>query len=295
MTHRRLARGPMLHGELRAAHAAGVVRIRAVDAELQSLLARRRSCLDELESIRRRVDLRYSRRHGRRRPMVDEPPMPPELPDARPLHGVELRAVAVRLLRQHGRHRLRDLHGLLHCYGYAVAGPRPVKDLADAMGYEVRCGRVRRVERGVYEAEPLGDEVPYPRWLGPRPEPADPLPWSEPVSAPGPPLIDPVLAEDPVLWSGGGHREPVGEPSDRAAPDDAVPGERATLEHPIAHPLTPDDVGSDSVPNRTPRRRDRPDARRSRPAAGSEGGPGGTGAAPGTGPPAAPGAPDRPP
>lgn len=295
MTHRRFARGPMLHGELRAAHAAGIVRIRQVDTELDALLERRRSCLDELESIRRRVDRRYSQRHGRRRPMVDEPPMPPELPDARPLHGVELRAVAIRLLRQHGRHRLRDLHGLLHCYGYTVAGPHPVKDLADAMGYETRRGRARRVERGVYEAEPLDEEVPYPRWLGPRPEPGDPLPWSEPVTEPGPPLIDPIVAEDPVLWSGGGHPDPVAEPVDPGAPEGAPSAGAAIPEPSAPHQPSPDGMGSDSAPNRTPPGGEHIGAGGVRsPAALSEGARD-TGEAPGPLSPDAPHAPDRPP
>jgi len=254
--HRRFARGPTLHHELKEAHATAMVRLRAVDAELQELLVDRRSCLDELEGLRSRVDRRYGTRHGgRRRPLVDEPPVPPTPPDALPLFGTDLRAVAIRLLRRHGAHRLRDLHGLLHCYGYAVAGPHPVKDLADAMGYEVRCGRARRVARGVYEAEPHGDDVPYPRWLGAQPEDRLPLPWSEPVTEPGPPLVDPPVAEDPVLWSGGGYPDPPAPGPDRPAePTSAPPAPPALPDGIGPHPEPPPDgVGSDSVPNRTPR------------------------------------------
>lgn len=250
MHQRRYARGPTLHRELKQAHATAMVRLRAVDADLEELLAERRACLEVLEALRVRVDRRYGTRHGgRRRPRVDEPPVPPTPPDALPLHGTDLRAVAIRLLRRHGAHRLRDLHGLLHCYGYSVAGPHPVKDLADAMGYEVRCGRARRVSRGVYEAEPLADDVPYPRWLGDQPEDRLPLPWSEPVTEPGPILVDPPVAEDPVLWSGGGYRDPARLP-DQAdpAPDAAGPSDAAD---PAPDPML-DSVGSDSSTNRTP-------------------------------------------
>jgi hypothetical protein len=149
--------GRPLHAELRRDHAAALVELRAVDHDLGALLERRRACLDALDGLHRRIDRRYGTRHGpRRAPRVDEPPLPPAPPGARPLSGVELRAVCVRLLARHGPHRLRDLHGLLHCHGYVVAGPSPVKHLADAMVYEVRCGRARRRTRARGRGRPAG-------------------------------------------------------------------------------------------------------------------------------------------
>lgn len=274
----------MLHAELKEAHAGALVRLRAVDAELEALLCERRAHLKELEGLRARVDLRYGTRHGgRRRPMVDEPPVPPTPPDAVELWGVDLRVVCVRLLRRHGAHRLRDLHGLLHCYGYAVAGPRPVKDLAEAMRYETDRGRLRRVSRGVYEADPEAGEVPYPGWLGDPPEDRLPLPWSVPVVEPGPPLVDPPVAEDPALWAGEGY------PDDRVAVDPAEtpPAEDGPAEPdpaPTAAPdIGPGVVGTDSGPNRSPRE----------PGGGGSGG--GEGASAGGGSPDGDPTPDEPP
>ena len=48
--------------------------------------------------------------------------------------------------------KLRDLHSLIHAYGYGVHGSHPGKNLADAMGYEVEQGRADRIERGRYAA-----------------------------------------------------------------------------------------------------------------------------------------------
>lgn len=144
--------------------------------------------------------------------MSDRPPEPPGLPTppgprrrfpSRQLRRHELRSVCLTILRRHGPQRLRDLHGLLHCYGYFVASVRPVQRSGDAMAYEERCGRARRVARGTYEAVADAPEPPRPGWWGPSPEPDPrPLPWVRPETDPGPPLVDPRVADDPELWSG---------------------------------------------------------------------------------------------
>jgi len=224
----------MLHADLRRAHADAMADLRTVDHALGELLERRRRHLADLDGLRRRLVRPRSYHGGRRRPLVDEAPLPPAPDGAEPLSGLDLRAVCLRLLARHGPHRLRDLHGLLHCHGYVVAGPHPVKLLADAMAYEVRCGRARRVERAVYAAVD-GATVPRPRWLGPEPPSRPPLPWSRPVTEPGPPLIDQPVALDPILWGAGGDPPPDQDPppgdpgldpdSDDPDPTDGGPGD----------------------------------------------------------------------
>lgn len=101
---------------------------------------------------------------ARRPPRPDEAPLPPVAADARVLAGVWLRRVSLSLLQLHGELALRDLHILLILYGFTVGGSRPVKALADALGFELEQGRVTRPRRGVYA----------PRWpdrLQPRPDP----------------------------------------------------------------------------------------------------------------------------
>jgi len=225
VTARRIP-GRLLHADMRERHARALSELRTVDAELGELLDRRRRHLAVVDDMRDRLTRRSSGHHGgvRGRCGLEDAPIPPVPDHARPLEGVSLRAVCLRLLARHGPHRLRDLHGLLHCYGYAVAGPDPVKRLGDAMAYECQQGRVDRIDRATYRAVP-GAEVPQPRWLGVPPPPADPLPWSRPVADPGPPLVDPDVADDPILWSGGGypsddHRWSSWDEDDDAQPDD---------------------------------------------------------------------------
>jgi hypothetical protein len=194
--HRRASRA-----DWQSAHAAASAQLAGIDAELESLLRRRRACLDDLDGLRTRLNRRWTHHHVRRHARVDEPPMAPAPPGAEELHGTDLRAVCTTLLRRHGPLPLRQLHCLLHQYGYVVGGARPVQRLGDAMAYEVACGRAERVERGVYAA--TGTPPPRPSWAGRAPEPSSPLPWSRPETEPGPPLVDPPVALDPEHWSGG--------------------------------------------------------------------------------------------
>jgi hypothetical protein len=68
-----------------------------------------------------------------------------------PLWGRSLRHAALVVLLRSGVPRsptavLRQLEAA----GYSVAGENPVKTVADALGYEVRIGRLRRPCRGQY-------------------------------------------------------------------------------------------------------------------------------------------------
>jgi acyl-CoA synthetase (AMP-forming)/AMP-acid ligase II len=100
--------------------------------------------------------------HWRRPRGCGAPPIPPPLPEADVLAGRSLRTHALAVLLQTGGGELPlpEIHTLLHRRGFAVAGPNPVKRLADALGYEHRKGRARRTRRGWYE---LGELSPRRR------------------------------------------------------------------------------------------------------------------------------------
>jgi hypothetical protein len=220
-------RGPIvprrpLRRDLQDAHATASERLSQIDAALEALVQRRRLCLHQLDRLRARLNRRWSDNHVRRHGQVDEPPMPPALPDARALHGDELRQVCLTLLRRHGPLELRALHGLIHQYGYTVGGTRPVQRLGDAMAYETRCGRTARVARGCYAAR---DEGPHRvRQLGGiTPPPAPLVPWTPRITDVLPPLVDPPVLSDPEHWSAGWSDET--DPDQPAEPAAGDPGD----------------------------------------------------------------------
>jgi hypothetical protein len=67
----------------------------------------------------------------------------------RRLRGIELRYVLTMYLYTHGHATITDLIDSLAIYGFAVDG-RPSKSVSDALRWEIRRGRVRRFERGLY-------------------------------------------------------------------------------------------------------------------------------------------------
>ena len=225
--------------EARALHATACDRLAAIDAAIEALADQRLVCLDVLVDCRDQLRPRWSSSHSRRRASVDEAPFPEAPPAARPVEGVALRSVAVTILRRHGPQRLRDLHGLIHLYGYRIESVRPVQRLGDAMAYELRQGRVERLERGVYG--PTEPHAGPERYAPPRTDLGSPLPWDRPVTDPGPPHLDPEVAADPELWSGA-----AWPTEDDLPPSDHIP---ATLER-AAPPVQP--LGDDSSTNRRP-------------------------------------------
>ena len=257
--------------EARALHADQMVRVRSIDEVIERLVDERLACLDVLVDCRDQLRPGWGRRHSRRRSSVDEAPFPEAPPAARPVEGVGLRSVALTILRRHGPQRLRDLHGLIHLYGYRIESVRPVQRLGDAMAYELRQGRVTRIERGVYEAV-----EPHPgpsRYVPPATELGGHLPWDRPITDPGPPHVDPDVATDPELWSGAAwpteedipvepadDPTPGPEPMGESAADLQAAGrkrepepapERATAPDPA--PPTSERLGGDSSTNRRPR------------------------------------------
>ena len=171
-------------------------RLDELDAALEALSRERLALLDNLDDLRATLWPIDPRSKGRRPPADHERALAPAADDARLLAGRRLRSMCMSILRRHGPLRLRDLHDLLHRYGYAVGGTEPVKVLADALGYEHDCGRARRIARGVYDADRR------PGRGGPRGHGRDPLQplaiRSEPAAAEpsheGPP--DPDLVDD---------------------------------------------------------------------------------------------------
>jgi hypothetical protein len=171
-------------------------RLGQIDGALLDLSQERRAIVDELRTVRDELYPTVPWCHGRRPPDMDCSPLAAVLQDAEDTSGRRLRATCLAILRRHGPTSLRELHGLLHRYGYVIQATRPVTALSDAMAYEVERGRARRVDRGVYEAT-----GPEPRRRRDRPSPFPDLP-----DLPGawtgvqPSSLDPVLDEDPHTW-----------------------------------------------------------------------------------------------
>lgn len=69
--------------------------------------------------------------------------------DLRHLRGIELRYVLTMHLFNQGRATITDLVEALAWHGFDVARPAP-KSVSDALRWEMRRGRVRRLGRGVY-------------------------------------------------------------------------------------------------------------------------------------------------
>lgn len=65
------------------------------------------------------------------------------------LRGIELRYALTLYLGQHGPQSVEALIDALEYQGFSFAG-RPSKAVSDALRWEVRRGRVRRLKRGRY-------------------------------------------------------------------------------------------------------------------------------------------------
>lgn len=65
------------------------------------------------------------------------------------LRGIELRYVLTMQLAVHGRATITELLDALAFHGFSVASPPP-KSVSDALRWERRRGRVRRLGRGLY-------------------------------------------------------------------------------------------------------------------------------------------------
>lgn len=123
-----------------------------VDDELAALANRRAGLVARLAELREELWPVALWRRGRRPSICGENSLPPLPADVTWLEGRRLRSVCLALLRRAARRlSLSHLHALLHAHGYGIDSSYPAKTLADALGYEVECGRARRVRRGEYE------------------------------------------------------------------------------------------------------------------------------------------------
>jgi hypothetical protein len=171
-----------------------VQRLGELDRRMEELSRERVEIVDELADVRDQLYPPIPWCNGRRPPDLDTAPLPPAPEGSESLTGRALRAACLEILRRHGPVPLRQLHGLLHRYGYVIGSRRPVPALSDALRHEVHAGRARRVERGVYEAA----EPPVDRTTRRMPPMAPtPAPWFEARTTP----LDPVLDDDPHTWS----------------------------------------------------------------------------------------------
>lgn len=69
--------------------------------------------------------------------------------EKRVLRGIELRYVLTHNLDVHGPASIYEMLKLLESQGFAVVG-HPSKAVSDALRWELRRGRARRLRRGVY-------------------------------------------------------------------------------------------------------------------------------------------------
>jgi hypothetical protein len=169
-------------------------RLETLDQQMAALTDERIAIIDELARLRDVLYPPIPWCHGRRPPDLDTAPLPAAPVGAEPLTGRPLRGACLEILRRHGPLPLRQLHGLLHRYGYVISSRRPVPALSDAMRHEVRAGRARRVRRGVYAIRPAKPDRTSRRA-------PDLPPWPDPGIEQAPTPLDPVLDEDPHTWS----------------------------------------------------------------------------------------------
>ncbi len=241
-----------------------LVTLRTIDDSLEQLSAQRVQVLDQLDALRDQLWPEAPNCRGRRPPALDRPPLPPMVARARRVGGRSLRGLCLTMLARCGPMTLPDMHAQLHAYGYGIAGDHTVKTLADAMGYEVRCGRAIRVRRGVYDVAPVSR-----RGVGRDPRPDTPetvevAPWS---STP----IDPSERTDPDRW--------IPQPWPDPEPD-LEPDLQPDLEPDLQPDLEPD-LRPDLEPNSAPptRKAFRAESAQNLPRTAAEGGwrPGGDG------------------
>jgi hypothetical protein len=130
----------------------------------------------ELRSLRRELTQLHerlwpsSRGHAydkaRRPPAPGPAPIPRAIVGAEPISGRALRrAVLTLLVHADAPLTLTEIHSALRLAGYELTSEQPVKQLANALGYETQKGRARRTARGTYA---LGTLSSYRRRLAAR-------------------------------------------------------------------------------------------------------------------------------
>ncbi len=120
-----------------------------LDRELRRLSRRRQELRERRRAVHRQLWVNLAKR-GRRAAPDGREALPPLPTRASMLWGRRLRSACLAVLARRGPLPLVEIHAELHRLGLGVAQSKPVKALADALGYEADQGRVVRVERGTY-------------------------------------------------------------------------------------------------------------------------------------------------
>jgi hypothetical protein len=94
-------------------------------------------------------------------------PEPPPLDRSHPLHSRDLRQAALAVLVRAGVSSISEILEALSAAGFTVAGASPNKVLADALGHEVRLGRVRRGHYAIARLPATTAWRVRQRWRGP--------------------------------------------------------------------------------------------------------------------------------
>ena len=77
-----------------------------------------------------------------------------------PIAGRPLRYMLTQLLEQHDTLTIAELCALLKAEGVILPG-RPSKVVSDALRWEIRRGRVKRLHRGVYQFDTMARSTKY--------------------------------------------------------------------------------------------------------------------------------------
>jgi hypothetical protein len=130
-------------------------------------------------------------------------PLPLDL--SRPLRGRDLRHAALAIVSRSGQASVKDVLAAIRARGFTVWGRQANKVLADALGHEVKRGRLRRIGWGRYAVARLAKTTRWRvrrRWDLARatpPEPDDPPAVAWPVAPPAAAVPRPAPAERDLM------------------------------------------------------------------------------------------------
>ena len=147
LIHRTFRAPPHIWVQIEAIQDELLQQLRAVDAEVEALIARRLQIVTELRRCRNAFG-HVGHWNRRQVPMPGDIDAVPE--GTRPIARPELRELVRRLLQESNRPlHLSELHRMLLAHGLHPEG-HPTKAISDALRAEVAAGRVVRMGRGLY-------------------------------------------------------------------------------------------------------------------------------------------------
>jgi hypothetical protein len=139
---------PHIREKIDAIQAGLLEELRAIDRQVEALIARRREVEAELHRCRDAFGLVVGYSRLRRVPLPGDLDAQPE--GTRPISGRELREVASQLVAASDHPlSISEIHRMLLAHGLHAEG-RPSKAISDALKAEVTAGRLVRTRRGTY-------------------------------------------------------------------------------------------------------------------------------------------------